>query len=39
MLTLTIFGALLILAYFIADRLDNQDERARRLKARARGRK
>jgi hypothetical protein len=38
MLTLTIFISAVLLAYYFADGLDKQDERARRLKARALGR-
>ncbi len=38
MLTLTVFGAALLVAYYLADQLDRQDERARRQRARAQGR-
>ncbi len=39
MLTLTVFGTALLLAYYIADKLDRQDEMARRQRAMAQGRK
>ena len=39
MLTLTVFGTALLLAYYLADQLDRQDERSRLQRAKAQGRK
>jgi len=37
MITLTVFGAALLVAYYFADRLDRLDEGARRRRAGAQG--
>jgi hypothetical protein len=39
MITLTVFAAALILAYYLADQLDKQEERERQRRIRARRRK